>query len=321
MNIVEMRNIEITYKLQNSDVKAVRNVDFDIEKGKITALVGESGCGKTTLASSLLKCISEPGELTNGSITYYDSENPIRVDMLDENQLQKFRWEKISMVFQASQNTLNPVMTIFEQFYETGFIHSKMNKSDVKKLMSDILSFVNLKPENVLDSYPHELSGGMKQRVMIAFSLMLNPGLIILDEPTTALDVITQDHIFKILKRINEERNISMLLLTHDMGVVAKFADYVAVMYAGKIVEKGPVYDVFKNSKHPYTKGLINATPSLVADFDIMHPIEGTPPDLRKEIKGCAFCPRCKYKMDICSEEEPEIKTIDKTQVQCWREL
>lgn len=319
-NVVELRNIYIDYKLKKYDIRAVTNVSLDIKRGKITALVGESGSGKTTLASSILSCISEPGELVNGTITLYNADgSKIVVNELDDKQVRKFRWEKVSMVFQAAQSALNPVMTILAQFEETVREHGyNWTKEEIVKKVRELLLYVKLDPERVMLCYPHELSGGMKQRVMIAFSLLFDPDLIILDEPTTALDVITQDYIFKILKKINRDFGISMLLMTHDIGVVAKFADYVGVMYAGRLMEYGSVRDIFKNGKHPYTTGLIGATPSLIADLNAMKPIGGLPPDLRDLPSGCVFNPRCpKFVSGLCDAAEPESYIVNDSLVKC----
>jgi len=318
-NIIEARNICIDYKMKKFDIRAVDNVDLDIVKGKITALVGESGSGKTTLATALFNCLSEPGEITGGHVYFNDDGNVIDVPELDTKKLNKFRWEKVSMVFQGAQSALNPVMTIFEQFFETLLYHDRVkSKLEGMKICRHYLEFVNLDVDRVLNAYPHELSGGMKQRVMIAFALLLEPKLILLDEPTTALDVITQSYIFELLKKINDELGISMLLLTHDISIVARYADYVAVMYGGKIVEYGDVYKVFSCNYHPYTSGLINATPSLIKSLDNLKPIEGTPPNLLDMPKGCAYHPRCSRCMEICKEIMPDMHTTaDGEQVMC----
>lgn len=318
-NIIEMRGITIDYKLKKYDIRAVTNVDFDLKKGKITALVGESGSGKTTLASSILHCISEPGVLASGTIRYID-EQSIDIHSLKGKELNKFRWEKVSMVFQAAQSALNPVMNVFDQFYETAKAHNPaVKKEEIRETVRKLFEYVNLDAERVMGNYPHELSGGMKQRVMIAFAILFSPGLVILDEPTTALDVITQDFIFKILKSINVERGISMLLMTHDIGVVAKFSDYVGVMYAGRLMEYGTVRDIFKHGLHPYTRGLIAATPSLIADLSSMQPISGSPPDLRRLPEGCVFSPRCKFCEERCKQAEPEGRWLDGHYVKCYR--
>ena len=317
-NILEFKNITIEYQLSKYSLRAVDNVSLNLAKGKITALVGESGSGKTTIASSMINCISSPGKIVEGQVLYYGNDEVIDVAKLNEDELNKFRWKEISMVFQGAQSSLNPVITIFNQFYETMVVHEqykpknerkKITKQIAKERIKYLLEFVNLDAERTMNAYPHELSGGMKQRVMIAFSLLLNPKIIILDEPTTALDVITQDFIFKLLQKINKELKIAMLLLTHDIAVVAKYADYMGVMYGGQLMEYGTVEDVFKHQYHPYTRGLISSTPSLIANNDQLQPIEGTPPNLLNLPTGCRFNPRCKSCMEICKNKQPhEIK-------------
>lgn len=313
-NIVEFHNVSVDYPLKKYTLRAVTNVTLPVKRGKITALVGESGSGKTTLSSSVIQCISEPGVVAEGEIVFFDDRDgskDIVVNKLKEKQLKPFRWQRVSMVFQAAQSALNPVLTIEEQFLETLEAHgNKQDKNAQIEHCKKLLDYVKLDADRVLASYPHELSGGMKQRVMIAFSLILNPDLIILDEPTTALDVITQSYIFKLLKQINREMNISMILMTHDISVVAKFADYVGVMYGGRLMEYGTVQDIFHKHRHPYTEGLINATPSIIGDIDKLNPIEGHPPDLTDLPKGCVFSPRCPYIKDICLTAEPPTITL-----------
>ena len=293
-NIVEFRNVSIDYPLKKYTLRAVTDVTLPIKRGKITALVGESGSGKTTLSSSVIRCISEPGRIAAGDVVFIqDDGTEIFVNKLTEKQLKTFRWKRVSMVFQAAQSALNPVMTVEEQFLETMAAHGVTgDKKQQLQHCKQLLDYVKLDADRVLDSYPHELSGGMKQRVMIAFSLLLQPDLIILDEPTTALDVITQSYIFNLLKQINRDMNISMILMTHDISVVAKFADYVGVMYGGRLMEYGTVRDIFHKRRHPYAEGLINATPSLVGDMDKLSPIDGQPPDLLNLPSGCVFAPR-----------------------------
>lgn len=323
-NIAEFRHISIDYPLKKYTIRAVTDVTFELKRGKITALVGESGSGKTTLASSLIRCVSEPGRVAEGEIVFYGKEEDgireIRADALSDKEMRKFRWNKVSMVFQAAQSALNPVMTVRQQFFETLDAHdSKLTKEQKEEKCRGLLEYVKLDADRVLASYPHELSGGMKQRVMIAFSLLLDPELIILDEPTTALDVITQNYIFNLLKEINRERGISMLLMTHDISVVAKFADYMGVMYGGRLMEYGTVAEVFKNREHPYTAGLIGATPSIIGDISSMHPIEGSPPDLMNLPKGCIFSPRCPKCCDLCLTAEPPTREFaDGSKGKCY---
>jgi len=309
--IVKLENISVEYQMKMFHLKAVDNVTLPIVRNSITALVGESGSGKTTLASTILNCLVEPGVLVGGNVNFYGKDENVIVNELDYESLRKFRWSKVSMVFQGAQSSLNPVNTIYFQFAETIKAHnSKAKKNEILENSKRVLKIVNLDPDRVLNMYPHELSGGMKQRVMIAFSLLLNPELIILDEPTTALDVITQEYIFSILKKINREMGISMLLLTHDMGIVAKYSDYLGVMYAGKLMEYGTTIDVFEKRHHPYTNQLISATPSLHLPVSEIKPIEGNPPDMLHLPSGCPFAPRCKSVMDKCSSNMPETHEI-----------
>lgn len=314
-NIIEIKDLVIDYCMKRYALRAVNGVNFNIAAGKITALVGESGSGKTTVATSLFNCISSPGKIISGEIKYYGNGGEcVDVVSLDEARLNVFRWKEISMVFQGAQSSLNPVVTIFNQFYETMLVHErykpkeerkKISKEDAEKRVKYLLEFVNLDADRVMKAFPHELSGGMKQRVMIAFSLLLDPKLIILDEPTTALDVIIQDFIFRLLQKVNREMNIAMLLLTHDIAVVAKYADYVGVMYGGRLVEYGTVEDVFEKKYHPYTGGLINSTPAINKDTASLKPLGGEPPNLLNMPSGCKFHPRCDKCFELCKEKEP----------------
>lgn len=305
-NLVEIRDLTIEFKLRTGTIRAVDQVSFDIPEGQVTALVGESGSGKSTLASALLRIVSPPGVIANGSIRV-DGED---VMQYNENRLRQYRWSDVSMVFQAAQNALNPVIRIGDQMIETVQAHRKMNQEDILAKASQLLDYVRLEPKRVLRAYPHELSGGMKQRVMIAFSLLLDPKLVILDEPTTALDVITQDYIFNILLEIHKEMNITMLLLSHDISVVAKVADRIGVMYAGKLAEVGDTFDLFERPKHPYTEGLIRAAPSLLDDVSQVRSIRGSSPDLTKLPSGCSFHPRCDHASDICKSAPPQLLPV-----------
>ncbi|MCQ6559253.1 ABC transporter ATP-binding protein [Paenibacillus mendelii] len=307
-NIIEIRDLSIEFKLRSGTIRAVDHVSLDIPKGKVTALVGESGSGKSTLASAILNIVSAPGTIKNGSI-FLNGEDILRYNA---NRLRHYRWSDVSMVFQAAQNALNPVMRIGEQMIETVLAHKKMGKPEIIEKASQLLDYVRLEPGRVLKAYPHELSGGMKQRVMIAFSLLLDPQLVILDEPTTALDVITQDYIFDILLKVHKEMNITMLLLSHDISVVARVADRIGVMYAGKIVELGETFEMFENAKHPYTAGLIQAAPSILDDVSENKSIKGSSPNLLNLPTGCAFHPRCEFSTDLCKLEQPRAISVGK---------
>jgi peptide/nickel transport system ATP-binding protein len=306
-NLIEVRNLSVEFPLRNGILHVVNNVDFNIPRGKITALVGESGSGKSTLAMALLKVVSTPGIIKNGNV-FFSGKDVLK---FNNEELINYKWVDVAMVFQAAQNALNPVMLIKDQMIETAKAHKKeMTEQQIIKKATELLEFVRLEPNRVLNAYPHELSGGMKQRVMIAFSLLLDPELLILDEPTTALDVITQNYIFDILIQIHKKLNITMLLLTHDIGIVAKVADRIGVMYGGNIVEVGDVHTIFKKPSHPYTANLINAAPSLIDDFKNKKAIIGSPPDLFNVPLGCVFRERCEIAKEKCDKEKPCYKKI-----------
>ncbi|MBP1916719.1 peptide/nickel transport system ATP-binding protein [Lederbergia galactosidilyticus] len=302
--IIEFEHVDVSFPMRAGTVQAVRDVSLRIPRGKITALVGESGSGKSTLASTLLRMVSAPGIISADSIEV-DGQDVMK---MSEKKLRNYRWSQVSMVFQAAQNSLNPVVTIGEQFIETYRAHQKeAKKVEIEKRAIELLEYVKLEPKRILRSFPHELSGGMKQRVMIAFSLLLEPKIVILDEPTTALDVITQDYIFSILEKINKELGVTLLLLSHDIAVVAKVADYLGVMYAGKVVEFNDIHTIFEAPKHPYTIGLLQAVPSLIHDLEEIKPIPGASPNLLELPKGCPFHPRCEHVMSQCKTVEPEL--------------
>lgn len=314
-NVIEIKGLTVKFPMKIGTLCAADEVNFEIEKGKITALVGESGSGKSTVASAVLRSVSSPGVISSGSIMYQGND----VLKFNKTELQKYKWSQVAMVFQAAQNVLNPVMTIKEQIMETVLAHEpKMKEEDIVAKASKLFDYVRLDATRVLKSFPHELSGGMKQRVMIAFSLLLDPELLILDEPTTALDVITQDYIFEILEKIHKELGITMLLLTHDIGVVAKVADKVGVMYAGKIVEFGDIFTVFGSGKHPYTRSLMQAAPSLIGDVKDLKTVKGAAPNLLDLPSGCTFHPRCTCAKEVCSKQTPKVSILeDKHIVMC----
>lgn len=312
-HIIEIDHLSIDYKMRRLTLRANNDISLKIKRNSFTAFVGESGSGKTTLAVSIINALVEPGVISEGTIHFHTKDGEtINLAIMPEHYKNKFRWEKVSMVFQGAQSSLNPVMKIYSQFKETYLQHRPKTKDDIiRKKTIEVLEIVNLDAEQIMKMYPHELSGGMKQRVMIAFALLLDPELIILDEPTTALDVITQEVIFKILKKINQEMGITMLLLTHDIAVVATYADYVAVMYGGEIMEYGNVFDVFEKKYHPYTEGLIRATPSLITPLDQMKPIEGKPISLIEPCIGCVFAERCSKKFNPCESKKPQLIEVD----------
>lgn len=306
-SILQVEDLCVDFILPNGDLHAVYHLDFALPAHKITGLVGESGSGKTTFTNAILKTVSNPGRITQGSIQFEGND----ILKISEEALRDFRWREIAMVFQAAQNCLNPSMRIQEQFTETVLAHKKnANTKEIAEISKKLTSRVKLDPRRVLKAYPHELSGGMKQRVMIAFAQILDPPILLLDEPTTALDVITQDYIFSLLLQMHEETKKTMLLSTHDIAVVAKICDYMAVMYGGCIVEMADIYSIFDAPAHPYTQMLIKAAPSLVGEMQKRDAIPGAAPNLFSARKGCIFAERCPYAYETCREVMPELKEM-----------
>ncbi|MDN5341354.1 MAG: peptide/nickel transport system ATP-binding protein [Oceanotoga sp.] len=315
---LEVKNLKMYYKTENGDVKAVDDISFKLKKGETLGLVGESGCGKTTTGFSILKMPSPPGEIVGGQILIDGKD----IVPLTERELRKnIRWEKVSMVFQGAMNSLTPVFTIEKQLMETLQLHKPMSKSEAKKTMIKYLNYVGLS-EDILKRYPHELSGGMKQRIAIASALFLEPSLVICDEPTTALDVVVQAQIINLLKDLKEKLNLSFIFITHDLATEAEVSDRIAVMYAGKIVEIGTNQQIYgeQGPAHPYTERLLAATPKLHENVKELAFIKGTPPNLLNPPKGCRFHPRCPYAFEKCKTEEPILKEIEaEHKVACWR--
>jgi peptide/nickel transport system ATP-binding protein len=317
-DILTVRNLKVYYYTRKGVVKAVDDVSFSLKKGETLGLVGESGCGKTTLGMSLLKMPSPPGKVVGGDIVI-DGENIVH---LKETTLRKrVRWNKISMVFQGAMNSLTPVYTIRKQMLETLQNHREMEYEEALKIIEKYLGYVGLS-KDILRRYPHELSGGMKQRVVIATALFLEPKVVIADEPTTALDVVVQAQIINLLKKLKKELGLSFIFITHDLATEAEIADRIMVMYAGKVVEIGENVQIYgsKGPMHPYTKGLLGATPRLRRKVDELAFIPGVPPDLLKPPSGCRFHDRCPVALDKCRENEPPLKEVELGHlVACWR--
>ncbi len=312
--ILEIKNLCIDFKTNHGNIRACDDVSINFYRGDIIGIIGESGSGKSTLASGILKTISAPGKIANGEILYHKNDgNTIDLLKLSDQEYSKLRWTNITTVFQAAQNVLNPTLRIKDHFIETAMAHNEKRKLTKKQILdksATLLRQVRLE-ERILDSYPHQLSGGMKQRTIIALSLLLEPDIIILDEPTTALDVITQWYIIDILKKIHEETRITMIFMTHDVSIIGSVVDRIGVMYCGQMVEYGKVEDVFKKPSHPYTYGLMNAVPSLRDDIASRKAIPGYPPNLLELPKGCRFGPRCFLCGDgICKSEEILVKEM-----------
>ncbi|MBD7911288.1 MULTISPECIES: ABC transporter ATP-binding protein [Clostridium] len=320
--LIEIKNLTIDFVLNNGILRACDNVSFTINKGEIIGVIGESGSGKSTLASGILNLVQAPGKISSGEVYYY-TENNEKVNLLklNKNDLNNYRWSEISTVFQAAQNALNPVLRIEEHFLETVYAHTdKMSNEEILKKAEKVLSYVRL-DKSVLEYYPHQLSGGMKQRVLIALSLILDPKVILLDEPTTALDVITQWYILDLLKQIHNDLGITLIFLTHDISVISGVIDRIAVMYAGEIVEYGKVEDVFNETSHPYTKGLLDAIPTLHDDITKRKAIPGSPPNLIQDFKECKFSPRCyMYLNEECDGDKKKTEALYKVNGnQCTR--
>jgi len=315
VNALRVENLKTYYYTYKGIVKAVDKVTITLEKGESLGIAGESGCGKSTLAYSLLKLVPPPGRIVDGRIVIEDFDI---TKMNEEEVRKKVRWKKISMIFQGAMNALNPVYTVGYQLAEPLIYHKGMTRKEAIEIAKEYLKLVGLHPD-LVNRYPHELSGGMKQRVVIAMALLLNPSIVIADEPTTALDVVVQAQVLNVIKNLQKRLGISVILITHDLSIISELADKVAIMYAGKIVEIGPLDRVYTNPLHPYTQGLLKSIPRLRGGPEKLEWIPGTPPDLISPPPGCRFHPRCKYAMDICRREEPEMIEIEpKHHVACW---
>ena len=316
--MLEIKDLSVIYKTDLETVYAVNGVTFSLEKGATLGLVGETGAGKTTLALTLMRLLPErTGKVTSGSITF-EGEDIIN---LPEAQMCKIRGDKIGMIFQDPMTSLNPTMTIGKQIMESLQIHRKLNKKEAWDEAVRMLKLVNMpSPEKRMKCYPHELSGGMRQRVMIAIALSCDPAVLIADEPTTALDVTIQAQIMDLLRELKEKLNTAIILVTHDLGVVANFADRIQVMYAGQVLERGTAKEIFYDAKHPYTWALLSSVPKLATESkQELYALKGTPPDLILPLDHCPFASRCEYCMPICKERNPFETTITDThKVSCW---
>ncbi|ERK29127.1 ABC transporter ATP-binding protein [Clostridium intestinale] len=317
--ILSIRDLSISFKTSSGKVSAIRGVELDLHKGETLAIVGESGSGKSVTMKAAMGILSSNGQVESGEInfSYYKDKEKVNVDILKLSKKEMrttINGTRIAMVFQDPMTSLNPTMTIGAQIMEGMIWHYKTPKEEAKKRAIELLELVGIvDAEKRLKNYPHQLSGGMRQRVVIAIALACNPDLLICDEPTTALDVTIQAKIIELIKDIQKKMNISVIYITHDLGVVAKVADYVAVMYAGKIVEKGKIDEIFYDPRHPYTWGLLSAMPDLDTKDDKLYTIPGTPPNLAEEVKGDAFAPRNIYALNIDNRLEPPMFKISDT--------
>ncbi|MGL4913691.1 MAG: ABC transporter ATP-binding protein [Romboutsia sp.] len=315
-NVLEVKNLVVNFKTDEGTVQAVRNVSFELKKGETLAIVGESGCGKSVLCKSIMRILPKNGYIEGGKILLMND------DLAKKNQrnMSSIRGKDISMIFQDPMTALNPTISIGKQIQEAILIHNKINKIEAKKRAIELIELVGIdNPHARYKQYPHHFSGGMRQRIVIAIALACNPSVLIADEPTTALDVTIQSQILELIKDLQKKIGVSIIFITHDLGVVAEIADRVAVMYAGKIVEIGTVEDIFYNSKHPYTCGLIESLPNIEYDEDYLYNIPGMPPNLLHPPKGDAFAVRNKYALKIdYYEESPMFKISDTHSASTW---
>jgi len=316
--VLEVKDLHVSFDTYAGEVKAVRGVSFDLEEGEVLAIVGESGCGKSVSAQTIMKLNPmPPARIKSGEIILNNKD----IVKATEKEMRSIRGKDVSMIFQDPMTCLNPTMPIGKQLVEAIKNHQKLSKEDAKKEAIRLLNLVKIpNPEQRIKQYPHEFSGGMRQRVMIAMALSCAPKLLIADEPTTALDVTIQAQIMELLQEIKEKTNTAIILITHDLGVVASMADRVAVMYAGKVVETGTAKDIFYNPSHPYTKALLRSLPTTDMDRSVrLVSIPGTPPDLLNPPVGCGFASRCENCMRICHEEQPNQFEIGENHTaSCW---
>ncbi|MCJ8343521.1 MAG: ABC transporter ATP-binding protein [Cetobacterium sp.] len=314
-NLLEIKNLNIVYEADGEKVQAVNNFNIELKEGETLGLVGETGAGKTTTALGIMRLIpNPPGKILSGEITF-DGK-----DLLKESEevMRMIRGNKISMIFQDPMTSLNPVLTVGEQIAEVIEIHENLNRSEALIKAQEMLELVGI-PKTRVNDFPHQFSGGMKQRVIIAIALACNPKLLIADEPTTALDVTIQAQVLDLMNELKEKFKTSMILITHDLGVVAEVCDKVAIMYAGEIVESGTLEDIFERPKHPYTLGLFGSIPNLDDEVQRLNPIKGLMPDPTNLPKGCKFNPRCPNRKEICGQKIPKITEENGHKVSCLK--
>lgn len=316
--VLEVKDLAVSFKTFFGEVEAVRKISFDVHKRETVAIVGESGCGKSVTANSIMQLLPMPPAFFKGGQILFNGEDIVKKN---EKEMQQIRGNQISMVFQDPMTSLNPTMKIGKQIVEGLMKHQKLTQADAKKKAIEMLDLVAVpQPEKRVNQYPHEFSGGMRQRVMIALAMVSTPQLLIADEPTTALDVTVQAQILELMKNIQDKLDMSIIIITHDLGIVADMSDKVIVMYAGQIMEQGQTEEIFKNPKHPYTQKLLASVPRLDMDRnESLHSIEGTPPDLYIPPKGCPFYDRCDNAMKICKDNMPDFDNHTKTHYsRCW---
>lgn len=320
MNILEIEDLHTYFYTEKGIVQSIKGINFSVPKGKTVAIVGESGSGKSVTAQSIMRLIAAPGKIVKGKVLF-EGENLVQKN---NREMRKIRGNKISMIFQEPMSSLNPVHTCGQQVIEVLRIHQKLSTKEARNQAIELFKMVGIpSPEQRIDEYPHQLSGGMRQRIMIAIALACKPQVLIADEPTTALDVTIQAQILELMKSLQKKLGMAILLITHDLGVVAETADDVIVMYGGTVVEKGPVEKIFENPCHPYTKGLLLSIPRLEGKGKVgkerLYAIEGSVPNPLHLLAGCSFWPRCSYATDKCKTTAPNLFKIDsEREVSCW---
>ncbi len=314
-NVLAVKGLKTNFNVKSGLVRAVNDVSFEIARGETLGIVGESGCGKSITALSIMRLISEPGEIAGGEI-FYKEQDLLKLPM---PEMRKIRGNKIAMIFQEPMTSLNPVLTVGEQIAEVIRLHQDLGKREAARKAVEMLAMVHIPiPEKRVNEYPHQLSGGMRQRVMIAMALSCNPDILICDEPTTALDVTIQMQILSLIEELKSKTGTAVIMITHDLGVISEIADKVIIMYAGKVVEEGATLDVLTRPLHPYTEGLLNAVPRIDRDSEELNVIPGMVPNPAFLPTGCAFRPRCPYVRDLCLRV-PEQTGVGQQVVRCWK--
>jgi peptide/nickel transport system ATP-binding protein len=311
--VLEVRDLSVEYLLESGVVNAVDHVSFSLDRGEFVAIVGESGCGKSTLLFAIAQLLSPPAEITGGSVIFKGRD----MVGLTDSALTAIRWKDLSVVMQSAMNALNPVKSIGAQFKDAMRAHGTTSHEEIATRSADVLRMVGIDPIH-LKSYPHQLSGGMRQRSMIAMALLFTPELVIMDEPTSALDVVAQRSLMVQIKELQEQFGFAVIFVTHDMSLVSHFSDHLMVMYAGQVAEWGRTRRVFDSPAHPYTVGLMDAFPSIRGERRLLGGIPGRPPDLARPAYGCRFAPRCPKVMPRCTEEPPELYRLDGIDVRCF---
>ena len=314
--MLQVKNLCTSFNVDAGEVRAVNGISFNLDKGKVLGIVGESGSGKSVTAYSIMRILVEPGKIVGGEILF-NGEDIVKYS---KKQMREFRGKRVSIIFQDPMTSLNPTFTIGNQLREAILLHTDRNRAEANARALEMLQLVGVnEPEKRLKQYPHELSGGMRQRVMIAMALACEPDILIADEPTTALDVTIQAQILELMKDLQKKMGMAIIMITHDLGVIADMCDEIIVMYAGRVCERGTVDEIFYNPRHEYTKGLLRSIPTLNGGHDKLIPIAGSPVDLTNLPKGCAFASRCDRCMKICLTDQPEeVRVNDSHIASCW---